>query len=199
MTKAKILGAALALCAVFSMSAEAKLYKWVDDRGETHYGEVVPPEYADKDKVQFNDKGRVIKEKSSEGESSGGRQTAEQKAALEQRRKDKALLNTYSNEQEIDLARNRNLQQVEARISGIHLLQQSAQESLDSYHKEANGITKAGKPIPASLLADIAAAENKLAKLKKELEAANEKATSVRAIFEADKARYRELTGVSKN
>src|ERR1035438_4939282 len=107
MTKSKILGATLVVCAAFSMVAEAKIYKWVDDAGETHYGEVVPPEYANKDKVQFDDKGRAIKDKKPETEtnSSSEVKTAEQTAALEQRRKDKALLNTYSNEKEIDLAR----------------------------------------------------------------------------------------------
>jgi len=198
MTKAKILGTTLVLCAVFSMAAEAKLYKWVDDQGETHYGEVIPPEFADKDKVEFDDKGRVVKERRSEAETnSPENKTAEQRAALEQHRKDKALLNTYSNEKEIDLARDRNLQQVEARINSIHLLQQSAQESLDSFRKEASGI-KAGKQIPASLQADITTAENKMAKLQQDLDAANEKAASVRAGFEADKVRYRELTGGAK-
>lgn len=198
MTKSKILGATLLLCAVFSLTAEAKLYKWVDDKGETHYGEVVPPEYASKDKVQFDDKVRVIKEKTSDGENNSLEgKSAEQKTAIEQRRKDKALLNTYSNEQEIDLARDRNLQQVEARIESVHELQKSAQESLDSYRKEASGIA-AGKQIPASLQADISTAENKLAKLKLELDSANAKAASVRANFEADKVRYRELTGGNK-
>jgi len=198
MTKTKILGVTLALCAIFSMTAEAKLYKWVDERGETHYGEVVPPEYANKDKVQFDEKGRVMKESRPEGDAGSPEgKTAEQKAVLEQRRKDKALLNTYSNEKEIDLARDRNLQQVEARISSVQLLIQSAQESLDSYRKEASGI-KAGKKIPVELQADISGAENKIAKLKQELDAANEKAASVRAGFEADKVRYRELTGGAK-
>ena len=198
MTKPKILGAILMLCAAFSATAEAKLYKWVDDKGETHYGEVIPPEYAGKDRVQFDEKGRVmIKERSHDGENSGseGRATVEQKAALEQRRKDKALLNTYSNEKEVDLARDRNLQQVEAQIDGIRLLQLSAQESLDGFRKEAKAIP-AGKPIPASLQADIAAGEKRLAKLKQDLDEANQKAASVRASFEADKVRYRELTGV---
>ena len=197
MTKSKILGATLVLCAVFSANVEAKLYKWVDDKGETHYGEVIPPEYAAKNKVQFDDKGRVIKEKEkrTDADSTGSaNKTAEQKAVIEQRRKDKALLSTYSNEKEIDLARGRNLQQVEARINSIRTMQQSAQESLDNFRKEASAIA-AGKKIPASLQADIAAAENKMAKLKLELDAANEKAASVRANFDADKARYRELTG----
>jgi uncharacterized protein YihD (DUF1040 family) len=197
MTKSKILGATLVLCAVFSVSVEAKLYKWVDDKGETHYGEVVPPEYANKDKVQFDEKGRVIKDKQSEENNNSEGKTAEQKAAFEQRRKDKALLNTYSNEKEIDLARDRNLQQVEARINSIQLLQQSAQESLKGFRKEASTIT-AGKQIPASLQADITAAENRIARLKQDLDEANAKAVSVKASFEADKVRYRELIGGSK-
>jgi hypothetical protein len=198
MIKTKISGAMLVLCALLSAPAEAKLYKWVDDKGVTQMGDTIPPEYASKDKVQYDDKGRIIKEKLPEGE--GGSlsgKTDEQKAAIEQRRKDKALLNTYSNEKEIDLARDRNLQQVEARINSIHLLQQSAQESLDGFRKEANAI-KAGKQIPPALQADITAAENKMAKLKIDLDAANAKAASVRATFEADKVRYRELTGGTK-
>jgi hypothetical protein len=198
MTKSKILGATLVLCAAFSISAEAKLFKWVDDKGETHYGEVVPPEYADKDKIQFDEKGRVIKEKKTvNGGNVVEEKTVEQKAVDEQHRKDKALLNTYSNEKEIDLARDRNLQQVEARINSIQLLQQSAQESLDSYRKEAS-VIKAGKQIPVSLQADLTAAEDKVNKLKLELETAKNKAASVRANFEGDKTRYRELTGGTK-
>lgn len=198
MAKSKILGATLVLFAAFSASAEAKLYKWVDDRGETHYGEVVPPEYANKDKIQFSDKGREIKKKEASKDDAPGKMSAEDQATIDQRRKDKALINTYSNEKEIDLARDRNLQQVEARISGIHLMQQSAQSSLDGYRKEADDIQRAGKKVPFSLKSDITLAEQKIAKFKQELVIAEEKAASVRASFEADKVRYRELTGGAK-
>ena len=98
MTNSKILGATLALFAIFSTAAEAKLYKWVDDKGETHYGEVVPPEYANKDKVQFNEKGLEIKKKESATEADSGKNTSEEKqAAIDRRRKDNALVSTYSN------------------------------------------------------------------------------------------------------
>lgn len=199
MAKSKILGATLVLCAAFSATVEAKLYKWVDDQGETHYGEVIPPEYAGKQAVQV-EKGREIKPKEVELETvDPDKRTAQQQAALEQRRHDKALINTYSSEKEIDLARDRNLQQVEARIEGIHLMQKSAQEGLDDFNKEVNDTKQAGKPIPPSLQADIAAAQNKIERLKHELAVAEEKAASVKASFEADKARYHELvSGTAK-
>lgn len=185
------------LFAAFGTAAEAKLYKWVDDKGETHYGEVVPPEYANKDKVQI-EKGREVKKKESAGEGSSGKKSAgEEQAAIDQRRRDKALVNTYSNEKEIDLSRDRNLQQVEARINSVQLLLKSAQESLDNYRKEADGLRRGGK-IPDSLQTDITEGENKVAKLKEDLAKAQEKAASVRASYEADKVRYRELTGGSR-
>lgn len=194
MTKAGILGATLALIAAFSTTAEAKLYKWVDDKGVTHYGETVPPEYANKDRTQFSDKGTVIKKAAPAADAGTAKKTPEDQAALEQRRKDSALLNTYSNEKEIDLALARNLQQVEARINSVQLLQKSAQESLNGYQKESAQLKAAGRKIPASLQSDITNAEKKIADLKQELAQAEAKAASVKASFAADKARYRELT-----
>ncbi|MDD5180851.1 MAG: DUF4124 domain-containing protein [Gallionellaceae bacterium] len=198
MDNMKTLGATLVLFAAFSATSEAKLYKWVDDKGETHYGEVVPPEYADKDKKQINEKGREIRKKELPDEAGSYKNAKEEQMAIDQRRKDKALVNTYSNENEIDLARDRNLQQVEARINSIQLLLKSAQESLDGYRKEADVANKTGKRVHASLQSDITEAENKIAKLKQDLAKAQEKEASVRASFEADKVRYRELVGSAK-
>src|SRR5574340_619796 len=119
MIDSRLLVSAAALCAAVSMNAEAKLFKWVDENGTTHYGETIPPEYADRDtkqlskgritdrKEKFDAKGKVTTEKSD---------PAAEKAALEARRRDDALLSTYSNESEIDLSRDRNLLQVEARV-----------------------------------------------------------------------------------
>lgn len=202
MTNAKIIGAGLVLFIAFITTAQAKLYKWVDDKGVTHYGEIIPPEYADKDNVQFSDKGRVIKkneklsaEEQRANDEIAAKKRAEDKAALEQRRKDNMLLSTFSNENEIDLARDRNLRQVEAVINGIQLLQKSAQKNMEGFQQEAEQRTKAGKKIPDSLQADITEAENQVKKLQQDLVKAQEKSAAIRASYEADKARYRELTG----
>jgi len=48
MTKSKLLIALIAGL-TFCLPASAKMYKWVDDKGTTHYGETIPPEYAGKD------------------------------------------------------------------------------------------------------------------------------------------------------
>ncbi len=202
----KIFSASLMLIAVvFSTTAEAKLYKWVDDKGVTHYGEVIPPEYTNKSNVLLSDKGRLIKrneeinntERRANGEDEAQKRI-DNEAKLEQSRKDKALLNTFSNEKEIDLARDRNLHQVESLISSIQSLQKSARESLKNYLQEAEEIKRAGRKLPVSLQADITEGEHKLAKLQLDLVKAQEKAAAVKASYEADKMRFRELSGSAK-
>jgi hypothetical protein len=201
MIDSRLLVGAAALCAAISMSAEAKLYKWVDENGTTHYGETIPPEYADKDAMKL-EKG-ILKKRDSEDTKKGTQKKVEdvdpvaEKARIEAQRRDNALLNTYSNEKEIDLARNRNLLQVEARVNGYATMLKSAQATLDSLLQEKDAISKNGRNIPASLTQDIAAAEALVAKRQKELNTSNKEVEAVKARYEADKQRFRELKGVS--
>jgi hypothetical protein len=201
-----IFSACLVLIVVaFSTTAEAKLYKWVDDKGVTHYGEVIPPEYANKSNALLSDKGRLIKKNEEINikdqrahEESEAKKRIDNEAKLEQSRKDNALQNTFSSEKEIDLARDRNLHQVESLISSIQSLQKAARESLQNYQQEAVERKRAGRKIHASLQADIAESENKLAKLQLDLVKAQEKAAAVKVSYEADKVRFRELNGSAK-
>ena len=119
----KTVAAFILIIPALFLTAEAKLYKWVDEKGVTHYGETIPPEYAGKDNVLFDDKGRVIKkntrltaeERRAADEAAVQKRQAELRAT-EQNRKDKMLLNTYSNEKEIDLARDRKHSRQQAHI-----------------------------------------------------------------------------------
>src|SRR5450756_1420928 len=125
MTKLKLLVALIA-GVTLSFPVAAKLYKWVDDNGTTHYGETVPPEYANKDRVELNQAGRVIKseevptpERRRAKEQEDAKKRDDAKTALDQQRHDKTLINTYNSVKEIDQARIRSLQQVDARINVI--------------------------------------------------------------------------------
>lgn len=201
MTKS-LLFVALFASATFSLPASAKLYKWVDDKGTTHYGEVIPPEYAGKDRAELNKSGRVVntKESLSREERQAKKQAdetarEEEDAALEARRHDKALLNTYSNTAEIDLARNRNLQQVDARILSAASQIKMVNESLLHMKNDAETRTKAGRKVPVSLQDDIEETQTRLNKLQQDLEKTKEEKTSLESRYDHEKARYKELTG----
>lgn len=201
MTQLKLIAVFIASIA-FSFPVAAKMYKWVDDKGTTHYGETIPPEYANKDRSELGKSGRVIEKKEvltpeerRASEEADTKKRADEEAALERKRRDKALVNTYSNEKEIDLARNRNLQQVEARINSISSQIKMANDNLLAFQKEAEDRTKAGKKIYPTLQEDLKESRERLAKLQQDLEKAKTEKATLDARYDADKARYKELTG----
>jgi len=201
MHKSKLLVALLAGIA-FSLPAAAKMYKWVDDQGVTHYGETIPPEYAGKDRTELNKTGRAVKkdevlspeERQAKAETDA-KKRADAEAALESKRRDKALINTYSSSAEIDLARSRNLQQVDARVNGVGAQVKIVNDSLLGLQKEAAGYQQAGKKLPKSLQEDLDETQARLSKLQQDLDKAKAEKSAMEARYDADKARYKELTG----
>jgi hypothetical protein len=201
MIKSKFI-VALIVGVTFSLPAAAKLYKWVDDNGTTHYGETIPPEYADKDRSELNKSGRVIRteevltpEKRRAKVEAEAKKREEEKVALEQQRHDKTLVNTYSSVKEIDLARGRSLQQIDARINVINSALKTANDNLIGLQKEAEGYNRSKKAIPSSLEEDLKDAQARLGKLQKDLEQPQNEKAAMEARYDADKARYMELTG----
>lgn len=201
MTQLKLIAVFIAGIA-FSFPVAAKMYKWVDDKGTTHYGETIPPEYAHKDRSELGKSGRVIEKKEvltpeerRAREQADIKKRADDEVALERKRRDKALISTYSNEQEIDLARNRNLQQIEARINSINSQLKTANNNLLAFQKEAETLTKAGKKIHPSLQEDLKESQSRLTLLQQDMEKAKVEKAALDARYDADKARYKELTG----
>ena len=193
---------ALALAA----PALGKTYKWVDDQGVTHYGETVPPEYAGKDRSELNPAGRVVNtrdvltpEEREAKQQAELRKRQEAEALQEQRRKDKALMNTYSSVGEIELARSRNLQQVEARLKSLKAQITMAQESHSNLRAEEERYRAAGKPVPASLHDDLGDSQARLERLHQDHQKGEAEKALVNERFNAEIQRYRELTGQTEN
>ncbi|MDZ4201298.1 MAG: DUF4124 domain-containing protein [Gallionella sp.] len=201
MNKSKLMVAIVA-GVVFSLPAAAKMYKWVDDKGVTHYGETIPPEYAHKDRTVLNKDGRVEKkvevltaEERRAREQAESQKRADEDAQREQKRRDKALRNTYASEKEIDLARDRNLQQVEARINSASSQLKILGDDLQGLQKEADGYTGAGKKVPDSLRQDLNRTLARRDKIQKDLEGYKAEKIAVESRYSGEKARFKELTG----
>lgn len=194
----------IAIFVGFSISfpVMAKLYKWVDEKGVTHYGETIPPEYADRDRAELNQSGRTVKmieiptaaERKAQ-EEADKKKHSEEKAAIEEKRRDQTLVRTYSNSGEIELARNRNLQQVNARIKNNSSQLNMANDNLLSLQKESENYTKVNKEIPSALQDDLTDAQDRVERMQKNLDKSQAEKAAVEARYDADKARYQELTG----
>ncbi|MCX7193605.1 MAG: DUF4124 domain-containing protein [Proteobacteria bacterium] len=187
---------------VFSLPVTAKTYKWVDDKGVTHMGDTIPAEYANKDRSELNKSGRTVStkdvltpEERSAKEAEEARNKAELDIVRNKKIHDSSLLNTYSNVREIDLARARNVQQIDARAQVANKQLGDANNNLADLKTKTDAYTKAGKPIPTYLKEDLAAAQAVTAKLSKDIAGINAEKAALESRYDADKARYKELTG----
>ncbi len=86
--------------------AQAKIIKWIDEKGITHYGDQLPSQYAGHSNSEISQRGIILKQ--NKPVDSNVEQINQEKQ--EQDKKDKALLASYTTVEEIDLARDRNLQ-----------------------------------------------------------------------------------------
>jgi hypothetical protein len=201
MSKPKIF-LALIVGSLLSFPAQAKLYKWVDDKGVTHYGETIPQEYANRDRSELNKSGRIVNtqdvltpEERRAKEATDAKSKAELDVARNQKLHDNSLLNTYSNANEIDLARARNVQQIDARVQVAVKRLGDANKALADLQKTAETRTKAGKNIPPYLIEDLQAAKTLADKANSDVTNINAEKAALEARYDADKARYKELTG----
>ncbi len=110
-----------------ALAQEARVYKWVDEDGITHYGDSIPAEYAELPKEVINDHGVAVEQlagKKTEEELEAERLEEERLLAIElQRRADRALLATYLSVDEILMHRDRRVElfQAQARVTELYL------------------------------------------------------------------------------
>ena len=191
------------LLAAVSQSAMAVMYKWVDEKGVTQYGDTLPPQYVNQGSSELNKGGMVVKktgsavtaeERKKLEEDAAKRKEAEQKET-EQKRHDKALIDSYTNEKDIELGRDRNLQATQAQIDSTQVRIKSIQTRLDAIRKQADPFIKTRKPVPADLAAEIKSAEDEIKRLQENIAKRKQEIDAINSRCEEDKKRFRELKG----
>jgi len=164
----------VAFGSLLALPTHAAMYKWVDEKGSTHYGDRVPPQYSDRAGAQLKKSGRTVQVEqkaaapSRQPEQDPEKRMLEAKQQTDRQRQDNALLATYANEAEIDQARGRELRR-----------------NSDTLKLASAGLAK------SSSRED----QNKLGSLIEQ----NQKETdAINARFDAHKLRFRELTGTGQ-
>lgn len=187
---------------LWPLAASAGMYKWVDEKGVTQYGDVIPPQYAGQGKVELNKRGVAIKKTDPAPTAEQIEQRAMQRdlqkqqdqLKLEQRRKDMALLNTYTSAEEIDRARDRHVGQAELVIRSTETRLAPVDTRLLTLKKQANALLRAGQPVPAKLLKDIEQAKLESQGLHDTIAQKRTESQAIRSKFDSDKKRFVELS-----
>jgi Domain of unknown function (DUF4124) len=199
---------AVLLLAAWSFSAHAaasntrKLYKWVDEQGITHYGDHIPPEYA-------NQEQHIVNSQGVETEHVDAQKTPEQLAAEEQKKldaeqrasRDRNLLNTYSAVSEIERLRDQRLALLsdQIKVTGQFL------EILDGRMKKLRVNSMRFKPyssdpkaapMPDQVAEDLVRVGNDMRTQEENLREKRSEEATMRKQFESDIARFKELKGI---
>lgn len=163
-----------------------RIVKWKDDKGVTHYGDKIPAQYSNRENSLINQQGITVKRNnpiSYEDE-------AVSAAKLAQDKKDKALLSAFTNENEIDLARDRNLQLDLVAIEGLQLQKSNSQKRLAENQKYASDFTAKKKSVPADLTSDIKTNQAEIAKINNQINERKTAMDATRKRFDEDRKRY---------
>ncbi len=186
--------------------AQAAMYKWVDEHGHTHYGDTLPQQATGRANMELDKQGLTIKKNAGAMTPEQRqlraaellRQQQEQQVKTEQKQHDTALLNTYTSPAEIDLTRDRNLEQTKATLKGLQtqLIQLRAQQTqLDQQTALA---TRNKRPIPPHITASHDANAREIAQTERSISQKNKDIGNIQTRFDTDKARFIELTGPSR-
>lgn len=177
----------------------AVTYKWTDEQGVVHYGDTVPPQYAQQERAVLNSRGVEVRKLDAQ-------KTREQLAAeertqqdvLRQKQHDAFLLNTYTSVKDIEALRDLRLDQ----MSGQKV---AAEQYVDSLHSRLSALQKRAKvfkpyserpdahKMPDDVAENLVHTLNELRTQSNTLSQKNEEEVTLKAQFQADMERYREL------
>lgn len=204
------LAALLALVAAGPATAQqtkggGKIVCWKDKSGKVvGCGDTVPPEYQQNASKELDRRGVTRSTNVSAAEEARRKEQEQEQAKkkaeedrriAEQKRQDGALINTYASEREIDQRRDRELQQVDSRISQL----QASLKNATARHNEIKGrhdaATKSGKPVPDNLKSELTESAANKQKLEEDIAGREQDKAVINTRYAEQKKRYLELTG----
>jgi hypothetical protein len=168
---------------------KGSIIKWVDEKGVTHYGDRMPVQDANRNNSVLNNQGLVVQR----DQPATVVKPEQDQASIDQQRHDRALRAAFSNEQEIDAARDRNLQTDETAINGLEQRMGIAQARMDANKKLADDFIKRKKPVPPDLNLDLQNNSTEITRIKQQIAQRQQSMEATRQRYDNDKRRFVEL------
>ena len=184
----------------FNACAEGKkIVKWVDSSGVTHYGDKLPSQESGRSNVEMSNRGIILKKNVVLNQQAAEQDYQKQQEKLAQERRDKVLLASYTNVEEIDLARDRHLETDKAAIQALmqHKLVNANRTTRNN--KTAQGFKDQNKAVPAYLADELKLAQLESDKLNKQIEQRKLNMLATSQYFATEKTRYEALKQQSFN
>lgn len=200
------------VAALFATHAGAA-YKCVDEKGKTHVGDTPPAGCANVLMHEVSRSGQILRsieptmtpEQLKVKEEAAARKLEADKAAAEQKRKDTALLQTFSSEKEFDMVRDRNIEPLKGRIkTGNDRLKAAdkrlaeLEEEMEFYKAGKSGKGKKEKETPKQLTEELERLKAEKISIAKSIAASEKEIEETRNKFDTDKRRWVALKSGTK-
>ena len=193
-------------------ASAAEVYRWVDENGEVHYSESLPPNFQDQGHDVLNERGIVLDEDQSltptppeevpeeeqpqelPRDSSGmQRPKALYSEAELQRRMDNFLMLRYGSEQEITDAMNVEIKQLDYDRRLLTTTRESIEEAYRGQISQAANRQRAGQQVAENAVIEINRLQARLAENSRSLDYMEIREVDIRAEFGKQLERYRFL------
>ncbi|MEO8101959.1 MAG: DUF4124 domain-containing protein [Betaproteobacteria bacterium] len=203
------LGSTVSLIAALAAMPAHAVFKCVDEKGVTHYGDTMPPQCATKAITEMSKQGSVVKkyeapltpEQLKAQYEENERRKEHEKKLTAQRLKDHALIATYGSEREFDMARDKDLATLDARKKTLASRNEDVDKQLSKlenemeFYKAGKSKSSKSKEAPPQLAQDFNRARNDRANLDRELAKVDTDRAAVIARYDVEKSRWKKLKG----
>ena len=206
-TLLRILLLATTALAVSAVSAQ-RLYRWVDENGVVHYGDRIPPEYADRDRTVLNSQGVAVDREEGvltpaeleEIERQRALEAAARNARAEIARRDRMLLETYLSVADIENLRDSRLEMLESQVTVTEIYLSDLNERLERLLADASRYKPYSEredapELPQQLAREIESTEASISSYRQTIERTRDEQAKLRSQFDSDIERFKELKG----
>ncbi|MAT65082.1 MAG: hypothetical protein CMN57_05520 [Gammaproteobacteria bacterium] len=192
---------ALMLALLPLQSESARLYKWVDEQGNVHYGDKVPPEYSRQERKVLNDQGVQVDtleaaktpEQIAEERRLEEIRREEERKAARQRAHDRMLLSTFTTEDDMIMTRDGKIAAIDSVIRITRGRIDKLEQEIEQDTRRAANLERAGRAVPKDLDERIAGNRERIQRYENFIESKQAEQEAIRRQFEADIRRFREL------
>ena len=189
------------LSALFVASAQAGLYRWIDENGAVHYGDKVPAEYLKQEHEELNEQGTTVKKHdramTADERAEKKKQEAQRKRLENEKRaqalRDRVLTDTYTTERDLVAAKDARLDAIDSQLQLSKDIIKSSKVKVKKTALLIENIKKSGKMVPESTYAKLEREKLQLATQKGVQQGHQIKREEVIEQFDGYIERFREL------
>jgi len=151
------------MSALITVSAQAGLYRWVDENGAVHYGDKVPAKYLKQEHQELNEQGTTVKNHDRAMTSSEKAEKKKQEAKLKrmenekraQALRDRVLTDTYTTERDLTAAKDARLDAIDSQLQLSKDIIESSKVKVSKTEQMIETIKASGKMVPEATYAKL--------------------------------------------